>query len=279
MATGLRIRYEGDYFDSNGVWIHYTDEGKGEPLILVHGFAADGNMNWRLPGFIRSFRRRYRVITMDCRGHGFSDKPQKRADYGQQMMEDIVRLMDHLHIEKAHVAGYSMGGFLTMTLCGAHPDRLATATIAGAGYYPPGAYPDLIHTVPDALDEGKGFDPILRYLEPKGARFREFRIFTASMFLSLVHDRNALARCFEALEDLQGTEVQLANNEVPVLSVMGTEDPLRDSLEHMIGITRNHHVHWLHGANHVTAVLNPLYVRNFTRRVKKHLKQFALAEV
>lgn len=278
MANMLKIRADHEYFDSNGVKIHYTDEGKGQPLILVHGFAVDGTTNWRLPGFIRYFRKRFRVITMDCRGHGLSEKPRDRAQYGSEMMEDIVRLMDHLELDKAHVVGYSMGGFLTMSLCGAHPDRLATATIAGAGYYPPGGYPELITTVPEALDSGQGYDPILRYLEPEGTRFREFRIFSAGMFLSLLRDREVLARCFEALQDLQGTEIQLSENTVPVLSIMGTEDPLRDSLENMIGITRNHHVHWLRGANHLTAVLNPLHVRSFAHRVKKHVKQFSLAE-
>src|SRR5579883_1762190 len=95
-------------FDSNGVKIHYTVEGKGEPVLLIHGFAANADFNWRQPGVIKALAENYKVIALDNRGHGQSGKPHDIAKYGEEMAEDAVRLLDHLGIKKAHIVGYSM---------------------------------------------------------------------------------------------------------------------------------------------------------------------------
>jgi pimeloyl-ACP methyl ester carboxylesterase len=130
----LTHRVEGSYFDSNGVRIHYVVEGKGEPVILVHGVAANADLNWRRPGVIRALSRDFQVISFDLRGHGLSDKPTDPAAYGREMIEDVTRLMDHLKIEKAHVAGYSLGGFITLKFVATHPDRVLSAAICAAGW-------------------------------------------------------------------------------------------------------------------------------------------------
>ena len=101
-------------FDSRGVKIHYIIEGQGEPVILVHGFTASIPVQWGLPGIISKLAKQYQVIALDNRGHGNSDKPHDPDSYGKQMPEDVLRLMDHLKIKKAHVVGYSMGGFMAV---------------------------------------------------------------------------------------------------------------------------------------------------------------------
>src|SRR5262245_60178433 len=111
VAPGLRA---GDKsFDSNGVKIRYTDQGKGEPVLLIHGFGANAEMQWALPGVVKDLAKDYRVIAYDNRGHGKSDKPHDPKKYGAEMVEDAVRLLDHLKIKKAHVVGYSMGAIIT----------------------------------------------------------------------------------------------------------------------------------------------------------------------
>src|SRR5437764_612909 len=97
-------------FDSRGVKIHYTVEGQGAPVVLIHGLHSSADINWRVPGTIKTLAAHYRVIAFDVRGHGHSDKPDKDDAYGVEMAEDVVRLMDHLKIDKAHIVGYSMGG-------------------------------------------------------------------------------------------------------------------------------------------------------------------------
>src|SRR5437899_11802964 len=108
---------EDQFFDSNGVKIRYIVEGKGEPVVLIHGFTADIDKNWRTgfavgpyqngPRIIEALSKNYRVIALDNRGHGKSDKPHDVKQYGVEMAEDVLRLLDHLKIKQAHVVGYS----------------------------------------------------------------------------------------------------------------------------------------------------------------------------
>ena len=114
------------FFNSNGVKIRYIVVGKGEPVILVHGFA--GNLGMWGP-LIDDLANDHEIIALDCRGHGKSDKPHEPEQYGIEMVNDITRLMDHLQIRKAHVIGYSMGGGIVMKMLVEHPDRLLTAVI------------------------------------------------------------------------------------------------------------------------------------------------------
>jgi pimeloyl-ACP methyl ester carboxylesterase len=133
----LTRRVEGGHFDSQGVRIHFTDEGSGTPLVLLHGFAVNADLNWRLPGLTETLAREFRVISMDLRGHGLSGKPHDPELYGEAMAEDVIALLDHLGIEKAHLAGYSLGGVITLKLATTHPDRLLSASPLGAGWENP----------------------------------------------------------------------------------------------------------------------------------------------
>ena len=122
------------FFDSNGVQIRYVSVGQGEPIILIHGWAADAEM-WA-PA-IQDLSRSYRVIALDCRGHGKSGKPTDPSQYGMEMVNDVVRLMDHLGIAKAHVLGYSMGGSMTFKMLTIYPQRFLTAEIGGSQGFRP----------------------------------------------------------------------------------------------------------------------------------------------
>lgn len=135
---GKKLEYRlgggGKTFDSDGVKIHYTVEGEGEPVLLIHGFRANANMNWRAPGVTKMLAEEYQVIAIDNRGHGESDKPEADGMYGVRMVEDCVRLLDHLKIEKAHWVGYSMGGMITLKALTLHPERIKSAIIGGMGW-------------------------------------------------------------------------------------------------------------------------------------------------
>ena len=103
--------------------------------MLVHGFAANIEMNWRAPGIIDAIAGSGRqVVAIDCRGHGKSGKPHDPAAYkGTQMADDVIALMDHLGIKKADLIGYSMGGFLSASLLVRHPERFNSVTLSGVG--------------------------------------------------------------------------------------------------------------------------------------------------
>ena len=122
-------------FASGGHKIAYDDLGDGDPIVLLHGFAGDKAVNWRLPGWYRLLRNAgFRVIAPDARGHGQSDKPLAPEAYAPEgIAGDVIRLLDHLHIESADLFGYSMGGRNVAWLLTAYPDRIRSAVIGGAG--------------------------------------------------------------------------------------------------------------------------------------------------
>jgi pimeloyl-ACP methyl ester carboxylesterase len=122
-------------FDSNGVQIAYADRGRGAPVVLLHGYTGTYARHWEAPGVMQALETAgYRVVAMDCRGHGQSGKPSDPAQYGIEMVNDVVRLLDHLKIERAHIVGYSMGGAIASQLLVRHPGRLLTITVLGSGW-------------------------------------------------------------------------------------------------------------------------------------------------
>jgi pimeloyl-ACP methyl ester carboxylesterase len=137
LAAQATLRAD-SFVTSDGVKIHYVTKGRGTPLVLVHGFALSGEMNWVAPGAVDSLASSFMVVVPDLRGHGRSDKPHDPAAYGARFVDDLVALLDRLKIQRAHVAGYSMGGGIGLRLVALHPDRVISFVIGGAGWQPPG---------------------------------------------------------------------------------------------------------------------------------------------
>ena len=122
-------------FKNGAVEIAYLDEGEGDPIVLVHGFASNKEVNWVMPGWTTTLKRDgRRVIALDNRGHGESAKLYDAADYSIPIMSgDIVALMDHLKIDRADVMGYSLGGRMAAWLGLNAPERLRSAILGGIG--------------------------------------------------------------------------------------------------------------------------------------------------
>lgn len=262
---------EGEYFDSAGVRIHYIDEGQGVPVVLVHGFAYPAHLQWRKPGLIAALAKDYRVIALDNRGHGRSDKPHDPGQYDVQMAEDVVRLMDHLHLDKAHVVGYSMGGFITLKLVVMHPERLLSAAACGAGWLQPTEENRaLSEAVARALETGTGFGPLLSRLglpdRPMTFRKRAMLYF----FMTFFHDPLALAAVSRGGAELNVTEAELRANTVPVLTIIGSEDGLLPEAEALTGVMANHQLVVLEGKNHNTTSGSKPFLDELRRYLAAH---------
>jgi pimeloyl-ACP methyl ester carboxylesterase len=121
---------EADFTVSDGVKIHYYVMGKGTPVILIHGYTGTAWGNWFSNGIAQALAKNHMVVALDCRNHGKSDKPVAN---GPGKAEDVVELMDHLKIKRAHIHGYSMGGGITARLLTMIPDRMITASFGGSG--------------------------------------------------------------------------------------------------------------------------------------------------
>src|SRR5437588_6692551 len=122
-------------FHNGAVEIAYLDEGEGDPILLVHGFASNKNVNWVYPTWVSELKKNgRRVIALDNRGHGDSSKLyDPEAYYIGTMAGDVGALMDHLNIERADIMGYSLGSRMTAWLAHSHPRRLRSAIFGGIG--------------------------------------------------------------------------------------------------------------------------------------------------
>jgi len=121
-----------EYFTtSDGIKIHYMRLGdQGSWVVLIHGYTGSAEGNWFRNGVAELMAQNHRVVALDCRNHGRSDKPTPR---GPGIPQDVIELMDHLQIEKAHIHGYSMGGSITGRLLATVPERFITASFGGSG--------------------------------------------------------------------------------------------------------------------------------------------------
>jgi len=225
------------FFDSNGVTIHYIEQGRGEPIVLLHGVGGS-LQNFVTRGVLPNLARDYRVIALDLRGHGQSGKPHDPKQYGREMSLDVVRLLDHLGIRRAHVVGYSLGAFLTAQLLTLHPDRFLTATLV--------AGPGLLRWTPELAREAEQeaterekecASRTLMYLlaPPTGPTPTEEQInaSAAACFADVNQDRFAIAALTRSRRDLVITPTAAAAVTVPTLAIVGSLDPNTPSMEQL----------------------------------------------
>jgi pimeloyl-ACP methyl ester carboxylesterase len=259
-------------FDSNGVKINYVVRGKGEPVLLIHGFAGNHSMNWA--AVAGDLAKDYMVIAYDNRGHGRSGKPHDPAQYGQEMAEDAIRLLDHLKIDKAHVAGYSMGAFITARLVATHPDRLITATLGGAGWARPddqlgASFMDELAT---SLENGNGITPLILRLTPEGEpKPEQSQIDATNQLVLLANDAKALAAVVRGMKNFTVEESVWLNNKVPLLALIGEIDPLKSGVDALEEIhTPNLEVVVIEGADHMNAFRRPEFRQAFREFLVEH---------
>jgi pimeloyl-ACP methyl ester carboxylesterase len=225
------------YFDAGGVRLRYTDQGAGDPIVLVHGFSNRLEL-WTTAGLAQDLARDHRVITFDLRGHGRSDKPHDPARYGREMTIDIVRLLDHLGIARAHIVGYSLGGHLTSQLLTLHPERFLSATLlAGAGRFDwDSAKARQADTVATELERDCISRSLVRRLAPPTAQPPEdtLRALSARCLADTGQDRFALAAATRSWRGQAFTPTAAAAVTVPTLALVGSDDPQRRGLEALV---------------------------------------------
>jgi pimeloyl-ACP methyl ester carboxylesterase len=202
-------------FRHGDVEIVFLDEGEGEPIMLVHGFASNKEVNWVQPGWVSTLTAAgFRAIALDHRGHGASTKLYNPADYSlDKMGGDVVALMDYLKIGRADILGYSMGGRITGQIAAMHPDRVRSAVIGGIG----------IRLVEQGFDAEK----IAQALEaPTSDGINDVTALAFRMFaLQTKSDLKALAACMRTPQRTVSREAA-AGIRVPVLVATGTTDTI-----------------------------------------------------
>jgi len=244
------------YFDAGGVRLRYTDQGAGEPIVLVHGFSNRLEL-WTTVGIVQDLARDHRVITFDLRGHGRSDKPHAPARYGREMTLDIVRLLDHLGIARAHIVGYSLGGHLTSQLLTLHPERFLSATLlAGAGRFDwDSVKVRQADTVATELEHDCISRSLIRRLAAPTAQPPEdtLRSLSARCLADTAQDRFALAAATRSWTGQAFTPAAAAAVTVPTLALVGGDDPQRRGLEALVTLRPSVKLVIIDGATHAGA--------------------------
>jgi pimeloyl-ACP methyl ester carboxylesterase len=230
-------------FDSDGVRIAYIDEGEGEPILLIHGFASNVAANWRDAHWVHALTEAgRRLIAYDNRGHGQSEKLYDPSLYGAPIMaEDARRLLDHLGIAHADVMGYSMGARIAAFLVFSHPRRVRSLVLAGAG----------INLVRGMVGTG----PIAKALE--APRIEDVTNDTARSFRAFAEqtgsDLKALAACMRGPRE-KITAQNLARIAVPTLVAAGSEDVIAGSGRELASLVPGAQLLEIEGRDHMKTV-------------------------
>ncbi|MGB9889960.1 MAG: alpha/beta fold hydrolase [Anaerolineae bacterium] len=244
----------GQYVEVNDVRLHYTDEGTGEPVILLHGFAVNADLNWRLPGIHDQLKPQFRVIAVDLRGHGLSEKPHSPDAYGLEMVEDITALMDTLGLQKAHLVGYSLGGFIALKFATTYPQRVHSLCVLGAGWADPReeGFREALEESARQLRAGRAVGPLVAAWPD--AQHRPGWLHTAwvRVMTGVFNDPLALAAMVEALPEVAVSREELSRLEAPLWVIVGERDALRDRAEALCAAVPCT-LTLVPGADHVTA--------------------------
>jgi pimeloyl-ACP methyl ester carboxylesterase len=235
-------------FRHDDVEIAFRDEGEGEPIVLVHGFASNAAVNWVQPGWVAFLKAAgRRVIAPDNRGHGASSKLYDPAAYHSALMaDDVAALLDHLGLERADLMGYSMGARIAAFLALQHPQRLRSAVFGGLGIH-------LIDGigVPDDVAEALEAPSLAAVSEPAARLFRAFAEQTRS-------DLRALAACIRGSRQTL-TRAQIADIRAPVLVAVGSKDAIGGSAQALADLLPAGQALEITGRDHMTAVGDKLF--------------------
>lgn len=231
------------FFEHDGFRLAYIDAGKGAPVLLIHGFASNMQVNWASPGWVRVLTEAgFRVVAFDNRGHGASAVSHDPEAYRpEHMADDAAALLDHLDIVKAHVLGYSMGARVAAFLALRHPHRVASLVFGGLGIGMVEGVGDW-NAIAGAL---LAKDPA-EITDPMGQRFRKFADQTKS-------DRKALAACMEtSREELSEDEIRWITQ--PALVAVGTEDDISGAPEPLAELLPQGESFAIAGKDHMLSV-------------------------
>jgi len=263
------VAAQDQFFDSNGVRIRYVDHGSGPPVVLIHGFSGSLESGWVETGVLPNLATDYRVIALDCRGFGQSDKPHDPKSYGIEMSQDVVRLLDHLNIPRAHIVGHSMGAGITAQLLTTNPDRFLTATLSGAAGRQQWTPQDAAAAEAEAVEFEQGIpfrSLILRTAPSDQPKPTDEAIQARSQQLLARNDRLAMAAVVRSRGEQTFSAVQMAAVQVPTLGLIGSADANLAAMKQLPSVLPTLKVVVIEGATHsgtLGVTRRPEFVDNF----------------
>lgn len=247
-------------FTADGVTLRYRDLGSGTPVVLIHGYTAALES---MAGVARTLPDGYRQVALDVRGFGRSSKFGDAAKFGQLMVDDVVRLMDHLKIERAHLIGHSMGALIAANVAARYPARVSSATLVAGPFYADEATmtKETGRWLAD-LESGAGLVNFMQWLFPA------MKPEMAGMVNAGAMKSNDLPSLIATLRSLPKLALAgLANNGNTALLVAGTGDPLFPLSPAFAKQSPGSKIFEVAGADHVSVITNPAAVATIHARL------------
>ena len=217
-ATGLAAAPD-QWLGTDGVTLRYREAGTGVPVVLIHGYST--NLETMIP-LAAALAPPHRTIAMDVRGFGQSSKFADASRFGRAMVDDVVRLMDHLKVDRAHLVGHSMGALIAAQVAARYPDRVRSATVIAAPFYPDKAtFTQESSRWVTELENGRGLTRFIQWLFP-GMDEK-----TAAGFNTQILTANELPSLIAVMRSLPELALRGVDGEAPLLVTVGTRDPLQ----------------------------------------------------
>lgn len=273
-------------FDSAGVKIRYVTAGDGEAVILIHGWMSDATM-WGKdaagnPRLSLKEADGFRFIAFDCRGHGKSGAPHDIESYGPEMAADVVRLMDHLKIDKAHLVGYSSGAFIAAKVVATHPTRIRSVVYAGQapllkseGTSAEARPATEVEVFAKAVEDGKGLGSYLQAVMPADRpKLTDEQAEAMARWMFAGKDVRALAAAGRSFPRLGVTPAELAVCQAPILFLHGERESaaVKDAVAAARERLGRGEVKLVPGGDHLTTLLKPEFrdwLLTFLRRTSQ----------
>lgn len=246
-------------FLSDGIEIAYEVYGEGRPILLIHGFASSGVINWVNPGWVEALQADgWQPITIDNRGHGASRKLyDPKLYFAHEMADDATRLLDRLNLGALPVMGYSMGARISAFLAARHPTRVKCAVWGGMGI-------NLVTGLEDS-------EEIIAALtadslsDVKGATGRQFRIFADHSKA----DKAALAACMISSREPMSAEIVRSIGQ-PTLVAVGAADDMAGDPQALAELLPQGEAFVIPKRNHMLATGDPRFKAAALEFLRRH---------
>ena len=251
------------FYTRNGVRIRYRETGRGTPVVLIHGYA--GRLE-QMAGLADSLKDSARVVVLDVRGFGGSDSPDSATAYGLAMTDDVVGLLDHLGIQRAHLVGHSMGALIAADAADRYGSRVASVTLIGGPFYPDSAtMTGRTRSYVAELRAGRGLVTFIKWIFP-GIPDSLARGYNSEIMRS--NDSLALIVAMEGMGGLVIDSTERAGAVAPALVAVGSLDPLLPHSRALAAWWPGAQLLEIEGADHVTIAMRPEVLAGIRRLVR-----------
>lgn len=268
-------------FESNGVKIRYVTEGEGEAVVLIHGWMSDSGMWGQL--HTNPATKEFQLIALDLRGHGKSNKPHDPAKYDAEVAADVIRLLDHLKVEKAHLVGYSSGSYVAGKVAATYPNRVRSVVFGGQapiiGEVKESDFSE-VELFAKLVDESKDLGTYILAVSPTESNLTDEQAKAFARFAYAGKHVKAFAAAGRGYKKLAVTAEDLKSVKAPMLFIHGGNESehVKRKVTAALKTLGRGELRVIGGGNHMTTLTNPEFGSSITTFLRLGTLEQAVAE-